>query len=386
MDLLPLCLGDGDDPRRLLTPLHDALSGDGPAVAPHIDPSMEFAETLPNDDIAVVVCTSGSTGTPKQTMLTTEALGASSAATAERLGFEGQWLLALPVHFVAGLQVLVRSLYSGLPPAIDPSLTSGGFTPQGFADAASELTDRRRLTSLVPTQLARLLDDPKQTALPALRRFDAILLGGAATPARLRAQAAREGLNVIQTYGSAETAGGCVYDGTPLPGVELDFHEGRIILGGPTIASGYLGDPELTDRAFRSDGTTRWFRTADNGSVDDDGRLRVTGRIDDVIITGGVKVSALAVREVLEEIPGVHSAFVTSLPDPEWGQAVAAFVASPRPTAEVLAAARERLSGAMRPKLVLTAPHLPLLPNGKEDRVSMIRALHLASGISAETA
>jgi O-succinylbenzoic acid--CoA ligase len=382
VELLPIHTPIGFTPTDLLQPLHAALAGDGPAVAPHFSPDQEFTGTLPNDDIAVVVSTSGSTGTPKQTMLSIDALGASSAATAQHLGFEGQWLLALPVHYVAGLQVLIRSLFAGLRPVVDPSLLSAGadgFTPRGFAEAAEEMTDRRRITSLVPTQLARLLQDPDDVALPALKRFDAILLGGAPSPAGLIAHARREGLNLIQTYGSAETCGGCVYDGVPLPGVELDFHEGRIILGGPIIADGYLGAPELTDSVFRSDGTTRWFKTSDNGLIDDDGRLSVTGRMDDVIITGGVKVAASAVREALEAIPGVHSAFVTSQPDPEWGQRVVAFAATSRPTSDILDAARAALPGHMVPKLLLTAPHLPLLPNGKEDRVSMTQTLALAA-------
>lgn len=389
MELQPVHTPAGFDPLSLLQPLHLALAEEGPAVAPYPDEAMVFGDTVPNDEIAVVVCTSGSTGTPKQTMLSVDALGASSAATAQHLGFEGQWLLALPVHYVAGIQVLVRSLYAGLRPVVDPSLTQaeGGFTPEGFAQAAEEMTDRRRITSLVPTQLTRLLEDPSQTALPALKRFDAILLGGAPPSPTLLAHAAREGLRLVQTYGSAETCGGCVYDGVPLPGVEVDLQEGRILLGGATIASGYLGQPELTEQSFRSDGTTRWFRTSDNGQVDEQGRLKVTGRVDDVIITGGVKVSALAIRERLEQIPGVRSAFVTSLPDPEWGQKVAAFVATDAPTAEIEAQARELLEAAQRPKVLLTAPHLQLLAHGKEDRMSMTKALALAStGEGARTA
>ena len=106
-----------------------------------------------------MVRTSGSTGTPKATVLTLDALAASSMATALALKGEGQWLLALPVQYVAGLQVLVRSLFAGTRPwAMD---LSGGFTPEAFTEAAQEMTDKLRFTSLVPTQLQRLLDAPR---------------------------------------------------------------------------------------------------------------------------------------------------------------------------------------------------------------------------------
>lgn len=383
MELISIHTPEGHDPLTLLDPLERALAGSGPAVAPHLDPSLEFPDPLPNDDVAAVVCTSGSTGTPKKTMLTADALAASSAATAERLGFEAQWMLALPVHYVAGLQVLVRSVHAGTRPVVDPSVLRGGFTAAGFAEAAAAMTGRRRIVSLVPTQLSRLLEDPEHAALPALRRFDAVLLGGAPASPALLSAARREDVRIVQTYGSAETCGGCVYDGVPLPGVEIDLAEGRILLGGPMVAAGYLGAPELTEQSFRSDGQLRWYRTSDNGELGEDGRLRVTGRVDDVIMTGGVKVSAVAIRDVLEGIPGVRAAFVSSVPDPEWGQRVVAFAATARPTSEILAETEARLQGAQKPKLLLTAPHLPLLPNGKEDRVSMNRALAMAASTAA---
>jgi acyl-CoA synthetase (AMP-forming)/AMP-acid ligase II len=188
-----------------LKALADALHGEGPAVELSADADgnlvVSAVETPGFEDAAVVVRTSGSTGTPKATVLTVEALAASSVATAFAHKGEGQWLLALPVQYVAGLQVLVRSLFAGTRPwAMD---LSGGFTPEAFTAAAQELTDKIRFTSLVPTQLQRLLDAPSAETLAALRRFNGILLGGGPASPELLAAARDAGARVITTYGSA---------------------------------------------------------------------------------------------------------------------------------------------------------------------------------------
>jgi O-succinylbenzoic acid--CoA ligase len=203
--------------------------------------------------------------------------------------------------------------------------------------------------------------------------------------------AAREaGLRVITTYGSAETCGGCVYDGVPLTGVEVRIAEdGRILLGGDTIAAGYLDAPESTDTFYEEDGV-RWYRTNDLGTLDADGRLTILGRADDVIITGGVKVSAAHVQQELEKSDGVAAAFVAGVPSAEWGQAVAAYVAlaggnTPQvaeggsPTGDhavVLEQDWHARLGLLAPKTVLAAPELLMLPNGKPDRLAMIERLN----------
>ncbi|MFM9275275.1 AMP-binding protein [Pseudarthrobacter sp. NKDBFgelt] len=372
-----------------LTALAAALHGEGPAVELSIGENgalvVGHVETPGCDDAVAVVRTSGSTGAPKATVLTVESLAASSMATALALKGEGQWLLALPVQYVAGIQVLVRSLFAGTRPWVMDM--SHGFTPEAFTAAAQELTDKIRFTSLVPTQLQRLLDTPSTETLAALRRFNAVLLGGAPAPASLLAAAREAGVRVITTYGSAESCGGCVYDGFPLEGVSVRVEEdGRILLGGDTIAAGYLESPESTDTFFEEDGV-RWYRTSDLGSIDDDGRLTVLGRADDVIITGGVKVSAAHVQEELEKSDGVAAAFVAGVPSAEWGQAVAAYVAlaDPAPasapgaeggdTAVVLEQQWHRMLGVLAPKTVLAASALLMLPNGKPDRLAMTAEL-----------
>ncbi|MET3921986.1 O-succinylbenzoic acid--CoA ligase [Arthrobacter sp. UYEF20] len=367
-----------------LAALAAALRGEGPAVelsvGPDGAPAVERVDTPGIEDAAVVVRTSGSTGTPKATVLTLDALAASSMATAVALEGEGQWLLALPVQYVAGLQVLVRSLFAGTRPWVMD--LGGGFTPEAFTAAALELTDKMRFTSLVPTQLQRLLDSPSAETLAALRRFNGILLGGAPASPELLAAARGAGVRVVTTYGSAETSGGCVYDGVPLDGVEVKIaDDGRILLGGATIAAGYLDAPGLTAETFVEDDGVRWYRTNDLGALDAAGRLTVLGRADDVVITGGVKVSAAHVQAELEQLDGVLAAFVAGVPSAEWGQALAAYVAvadsSPGAIAAFTAsAAWVPVLGRLAPKTVLAAGELLMLPNGKPDRMGMTVRLH----------
>jgi O-succinylbenzoic acid--CoA ligase len=365
----------------VLKALAAALHDEGPAVeivVPEAGTPVAVAVETPGfEDAAVVVRTSGSTGTPKATVLTVDQLAASSMATAIALRGEGQWLLALPLQYVAGVQVLVRSLFAGTRPWVMD--LSSGFTPEAFTAAAEELTDTIRFTSLVPTQLQRLLDSPSPQTLAVLRRFNAILLGGAPASAALLDAAREAGLKVVTTYGSAETCGGCVYDGSPIDGVRVMLDDdGRVLLGGDTVASGYLGAPEATAEAFFEEDGTRWYRTNDLGELGDDGTLTVLGRADDVIITGGVKASAAFIQAELEKFDGVTAAFVAGVPSREWGQAVAAYVAVEDSSPEAVAAYKARCQeslGTLAPKTVLTTDGLIMLPNGKPDRLAMIELL-----------
>jgi O-succinylbenzoic acid--CoA ligase len=283
--------------------------------------------------------------------------------------------------------VVVRALLAGDRLAVLD--TRAGFRPDRFATAATALLDAagggRCYTSLVPTQLHRVLaaatDRTDGTdgadALVALRRFDAVLVGGAATPPALLAEARRAGVAVVTTYGMTETAGGCVYDGVPLDGtrVRLDPADGRIWLAGPMLATCYLGDPEASAETFRGG----WFRTSDLGWWDADGRLRVLGRADEVIITGGAKVHPVAVERVLAARPGVRAACVVGLADPEWGQLVAAAVECADPDqvdpVELAEAVRAELGAVAVPRLIRPLTELPVRGIGKLDRAEVARLL-----------
>lgn len=371
--------------------------------------STRFAELeRGQDDPALVVTTSGSTGTPKQTVLSTSALRASAQGTETATGTSSaQWLLALPLQYVAGAQVVARSALAGTTPVLTDSVSEGTrFTAQDFVSSAEKLSAPQRLVSLVPTQLHRLLETPegalREETLTALRSFSAILLGGAPASADLIATARTLELPVVRTYGSAETAGGCVYEGKPLPGVRVQIEAdaadpqapGRIWLGGPTIARGYANDLQRTAAHFFVDGQgIRWYRTDDLGTQDlRTGALTVAGRADDVLISGGIKTSAAAVATALESHPAVREALVAGVPDARWGTAITAavtLVAGSSARASELADAlpqlvAEKLGAASAPKLVEVLPDLPTLPTGKPDRRA-VQAL-LAEAWKAQSA
>ena len=308
------------------------------------------------DPEPLLIETSGSTGRPKRVVLSRRAMRASVEAGHERLGGPGQWVLNLPPTYVAGVQVLFRSLLAGTDPVVADDL----------AEALSATTGPRRYVSLVPTQLVRHLRDPRQ--LEALIGFDAVLVGGGPLHPAARSAAEDAGVRMVQSYGMSETCGGCVYDGVPLDGVAVKVDdEGQVLVTGPVLFDGYDGDPQRTAEVLR-DG---WLLTSDLGRLDDDGRLRILGRIDDVVVSGGVKVPAQAVEQRLSEHPDVESVAVVGVDDAEWGQrVVACVVTSGRvpPLAELRDLVTPR---AWAPRQLVVLDAMPLLTNGKADRVAL---------------
>lgn len=423
------------DPQEILRAFERSLTGDlQNSARDHQDPR---GQTEGPESLALVVGTSGSTGSPKQTALSVRALRASARAT-ERFFADyssadsakqrrvvsevpAQWLLALPAHYVAGAQVLARSVLAGTTPVVAASVTDGvSFTPEVFLNAAERLSCARRFVSLVPTQVHKLLEAAEASPAlgseiyDALGQFTGILLGGAPASASLLAVAGELRLNVVTTYGSAETAGGCVYSGVALPGVRLRVvpedagladspvvagaeAAGRIWLGGEHLASGYMGDSARTASHFFVDAHgCRWYRTDDYGSLvppasntsEDDSAsvLSVLGRSDDVIITGGVKVSSHAVAAVLESHPAVREAAVAGVPDARWGAAVIAAVTLRNLPEHYGADAAEtagqlqqlcgaRLGAAGVPKVVRIVPDFPAASTGKPDRLAIYSML-----------
>jgi o-succinylbenzoate---CoA ligase len=366
--------GSPDTAARLGAAALTALEGDGPAVLPTGpgDPAPTDDLLAPVDDaVAAVVTTTGSTGAPKAVLLPADALRASADATYARLGPPGRWLLALPAHHIAGLQVLLRSARAGAPAAVMD--LREGFRPEAFAEAATR--SGAAYTSLVPTQLLRLLD-AGGPALDALRMFTAVLLGGAAADPSVLERALAAGVRLVTTYGMSETCGGCVYDGRPLDGVTVTLEEdGRIRLGGATVAAGYRGVVSDADRAAFTDSAdgSRGFRTNDLGAWSADGRLEVLGRADDVIVTGGEKVAPATVERALLAQAGVREACVVGVPDPEWGSRVVAAVVGDDLDPDVLRAAVAPGLGRAAPRSVAVLDALPLRGIGKPDR-SAVRA------------
>jgi O-succinylbenzoic acid--CoA ligase len=323
-----------------------------------------------DDDIALVVTTSGTTGAPKGAQLTAAALTASAAATHDRLGGPGRWLLALPPYHIAGVQVLVRSLLAGtVPVELD---VSTGFDVNELPSAVRELGSGRRYTALVAAQLGKALTD--RAASAALADLDAVLIGGGPAPRPILDAAASAGIAVVGTYGMSETAGGCVYDGVPLDGVRLRVDaDGRIVIGGATLAKGYRNppDPDPADPdPFREPG---WFRTNDVGAVDDSGVLSVLGRADEAISTGGLTVLPQPVEAALSSHASVADCAVFGLADERLGQRVVAAVVVANgcaaPSLDTLRAHVARtLDSTAAPRELHIVDALPMRGIGKVDR------------------
>jgi o-succinylbenzoate---CoA ligase len=304
--------------------------------------------------VAALVATSGTSGVPKLVELGADAIAWSARAVSAALGAGpgDRWLCCLPVHGVAGLAVVARAWHAGLPLEVHDRFD---------LPAVRAAAGRATLVSLVPTMLRRL-----RAAGPEAARFRRVLLGGSPIPADLAEAAATRGVGLVRTYGLTETFGGMAHDGHPLDGAELRIEAGEILVRGPMLFRRYRGDPERTAAALQGG----WLRTGDLGRLGPDGRLTVLGRLDDLVITGGVNVHPDEVEAVLAGHPGVAAVAVAGRPDPEWGQRVAAFVvpadpAAP-PTLEGLRAfALERLGSAKAPRELVLVAALPRAPSGK---------------------
>ncbi|WP_255505703.1 AMP-binding protein [Mycetocola sp. JXN-3] len=352
----------------------DMLAGIGPALLPVAGPELP-AETHPTvpAGVDVVIETSGSSGIPKRIAHSRHALLHSARATERMLGGPGTWLSALPGNYIAGLQVLVRSHLAGTTPAYLPP---GPFDPAVFEAHARLMfarTPGRRYVSLVPAQVQRVLEHSE-----VLAEFDAVLVGGQAIPEPLRERARIAGVNLVRTYGASETGGGCVYDGVPLPGVTATIIAGEIRLSGPLLALGYLAadgtwDGIRTDAAFAeaTEDTERALRTGDTGEIVD-GVLAVHGRIDNVLISGGINVSLDRIDRVARDA-GLEDAVAVAAPDERWGQVPVVFTAVPDADPEarldrIRAACAEQIGREARPRAIILLPEMPLLASGKPDR------------------
>lgn len=371
--LIPI---EADDPQPLSVALRRALDG-GPALG--FGMLADVPDRVPVGT-AVVIATSGSSGIPKRVALSAEALRTSAEATADRIG-SGRWLLALPTGYVAGLQVLVRSLLAGT----EPVALSGRFSPEAFAHATLSMLrhgDEALYTSLVPAQVSTLLDAADDVAVrAALQAYRAILVGGQSLPEPLRERASDLGVRLVRTYGSTETSGGCVYDGVPLDTVSVRTVDGELRIAGPMLADGYLGDEELTSRVFvRDEHGIRWYRTGDLGLVEN-GVVRVHGRADNVIVSGGINISLDRVERIVRQVPGLHQAVVVGIDDERWGEASVIVAARGevlrRSESDQLVHARDAVAEALgkhaRPARLILVDEIATLASGKPDREAIRR-------------
>lgn len=296
---------------------------------------------------ALVVSTSGTTGRPRGVVLTHAAVTASALATSRRLGVDAarhRWLACLPLSHVGGLSVVTRALLTGAALTVHPGFDAGAV----MAAAGPEV-----LVSLVPTTLARVQPG----------RFHTVVLGGSAPPADLPA-------NVVTTYGLTETGSGVVYDGVALEGVDVAVDAaGQIRLRGPMLLRAYRDGTVATD-------AEGWYATGDAGAILADGRLRVDGRLSDLIVTGGDNVWPASVEAVLGRHPGVDQVAVAGRHDPEWGERVVAWVvpapgAVPPTLEELRALVKDQLAAYAAPRELVLTDVLPTTSIGKVRRQAL---------------
>jgi O-succinylbenzoic acid--CoA ligase len=373
-----LTVVDVSNPLELVEPLRQALFEEGPAVLPRPG-GAKVTATAPlevPDSVAVVIETSGTTGAPKRVALGAHALLASAEAAHQALGEPGQWLLALPAHYIAGVQVLTRSLLAGTTPIV---LHPQPFSSVAMADRADDLREaaagKPMYTSLVPLQLQRILDDA--SSMPVLDElmtgFARILVGGQAIPASLIERARAAGYSITRTYGSSETAGGCVWDQGPIGDAVVNVVEGRLALSGSMLAEGYLEDDARTEKSFVIHDHTRWYLSDDAGYVDAEGLVHVHGRVDDVIVSGGVKVSLAAVEKVIHHEYGAVDALVVAKADTQWGQVPVVVSSTPLDLVRVRLVVQKALGVEARPERIVQMAQVPQLPSGKPDRLAATR-------------
>ncbi len=330
------------------------------------------------DHPLAIVHTSGSTNRPKGVILSRRAFEASAAASAANFGWndDDRWLLNMPLAHIGGLSIVTRTLI-----ARRTIVLASHFDPA----ATKRAIDEHRITilSLVPAMLRRMIDHSTSWRPP--RHLRVVLVGGAPFPRALHREAAERGLPVLSTYGLTE---GCSQIATtrygdslfaesgvrPLDGADVRIVDGLLEIRGAMLMNGYLGDPE-GESPFTLDG---WFRTGDLGRIDEEGKLHVLGRRDEVIISGGENVSVFEVEEILLQLPGMSEACVYGVPDSTWGEIVCAAVV-PEPGASldfdmIAPLLNENLASFKRPRRFLVLDDIPRDPSGKPDRRALTRS------------
>ena len=328
-----------------------ALEGSGAALSTTQTQTKQVA-----NEVALVVNTSGSTGDSKSVVLSSAALIASANASHKYLGATpgDSWSLLLPTTHIAGLNVIVRATALG-------SRVIDNRNTENYLDAD--------FVSIVPTQLYKALTSDSKL-LEHLTAAEAVLVGGAPLSDKLKKEAASKHVKIITTYGMTEMSGGCVYNQKPLEGVDVKISDaGLIQLSGPMIASGYL----LANGELEKFADSDWFDTTDLGEITN-GMLKVLGRVDDVIISGGEKISLSAVEEIIKQILPKMDLITFAMADDLWGEKLCLASTSLIDLDDL----RTSLDSILTPKEIFLFEEIPTTMLGKPDRK---RAIEISKGM-----
>jgi O-succinylbenzoic acid--CoA ligase len=327
------------------------LASRGPAV----NFTQAGIESVPGD-VAVIVNTTGTTGDPKFVALSASALVSSARLSLNYLGAApgDLWSLLLPIHHIAGVNVLVRCLELGTTPV--DLRGKNKFINVDF-------------TAVVPTQIFSALNGD-QDLLNHLKTAKKVLVGGAALDETLYHSALDAGISITRTYGMSETSGGCVYEGRPLGETQVRISDdGFIEITGPTLASGYINSSE--DWKAKID--NKWFKSSDLGRIDDNGVLTVLGRGDDLYISGGEKISLSRVSQTLLQRFSKNQWQVLTVDDTKWGQRLVIAVDGINPPSqeEIAELLVPQLGIAAKPKQYLIFNSFPIIGIGKIDSLAI---------------
>jgi len=318
----------------------------------------------------LIVCTSGSTGNPKAVEISSAAIKSAVQIVNSQFNAPASWLLAINPAFIGGFMVLARAIISeqNWEYGLDDNAK---FSPDLFAGIAQTQIAKfgKVRTSLVSAQLAALV---AQDHIEILKKFDAILVGGGQISPKQYQQLKNEGVNLIRTYGMTESSGGVVWDGKTLGEVKIRIENpsqngaGRISIMSPSNATCYHGSSEGIKNLNETTFNQGWLLTQDIGTFQNN-ELKVIGRSDDIVVSGGNNVSVHAVENVLRDQPGVDDAVVFAIPDEVWGTVIAAVVVGEAEKNQLLLAVEKELGSPAKPRVIKFAHELPLLPNGKID-------------------
>jgi len=321
-------------------------------------------------DAGLIICTSGSTGNPKAVEISSQALISAAKKTNEKFKEPADWILAINPAFIGGIMVIARAIV-GNQNWIYGLDETDKFNPDLFVSRTLEVISKNRKvrTSLVNAQLSTLVS---QGHIDTLKKFDALLIGGGQISNSLYNQLKNEGVNLIRTYGMTETCGGVVWEGLPLNNVSIRIDHpandgvGQIAIKSDSNATCYHGESIEINQLNESTFNNGWVLTKDLGIVKN-GELKVIGRSDDIVVSGGTNISLYAIENVIKDQVGIEDAVVFSIPDDKWGVIVAAVVVGNYEVSLIQKSIEHELGKAAIPRVIKNAKEIPLLPNGKVD-------------------